>query len=114
MPEKEQTKITIETTDKREATLMLNAEKLALALYDILQWRHAIYNGKDYGEYRYLYKGKLYTESEFSKLTIPDEEYDKNYCIKDLKVVYTKDDLERKLNYYLDDIADLVLKAYGE
>lgn len=104
----------IETRDKREMNMMLNAERMALALYDLLQWRHAVYNGKDYGDYKYLYKGKLYSESEFSKLNIPDEEYDENYCIKDLHIVYSRDDLERKLNYYLDNISDLVLQAYNE
>lgn len=108
------TKYTIETNDKREMNLMLNAERMALVLYDLLEWRRAIYNGKDYGDYRYLYKGKLYSENEYSMLKIPDEEYDKNFCVKGLETVYTRKDIERRLNQYLDDIADLIAQAYNE
>lgn len=110
----ENTVYKIETNDKREMNMMLNAERMALVLYDLLEWRRAVYNGKDYGDYRYLYKGKIYTEQEFSQLTIPDEEYNENHCIKDLKIVYVREDIERRLNQYLDDIADLIYKAYGE
>ena len=110
----EDMRFTIQTDSKRDMNLMLNAERMALALYELLEWRRILYNCKDYGDCKYLYKGKLYDENEFSKIEIPDEEYNENFTVKDLKSVYTRETIERRLNQYLDDVADLIYNTYNE
>lgn len=110
----EETKFKIETTDKREATLMLNAIRMAGVLYEFRNWRCAIYNGKNY-DYSVLFNGKLYSYEEwhrdYDKIT-KDAERDENGFLKNYKQVYTENDVERRLNEYLNDVDDLIYTFY--
>lgn len=110
--EKEMKKFVIECDDVREMELALASERMAMVLCDLLEWEHAIRNGKDYGRVRVLYKGNLYTESEYYKLKIPDEDRDEHGFVAGLKSVYTEDDVENILGDYLDEIRDLINRYY--
>lgn len=111
------TKYTIETCDKNEANLMLNATRMASVLYDFMNWHRAIYNGKT-DDYRVLYDGKLYDYNEWftksMKDIIKDEDKDENGMLKSgtIRYVYTDDDIEDKLDSLLRDIKDLIYNYY--
>lgn len=100
----ENTKFTIETTDRNEATLMINALKLAGVLYDILSWYRAIYNGKDY-DHSVIRDGELMDLNTYYKLPHDDKEH-KVQC------VYTQDQIERKLEELTSDISDIINNHY--
>ena len=110
----EETKYKIETTDRNEATLMLNALRMAGALYDLRGWRSAIYNGKNY-DYSVLFDGKLYSYEEwhrnYNEIT-KDAERDEHGFLKGVKHVYSEDDVERRLNECLRDVDDLIYNYY--
>lgn len=110
----EDTKYKIETTNRREMDLMLNASRMALVLYDIINWKRAIYNGKNYGEGHVVYKGKMYSRDEWEKLKHTEDEYDKETHFLKEKVyhVYTEEELENKLDYLMRDIYDFVYNYY--
>ena len=100
-----ETTYTITTTDRREATIMINATKLAVALHDLMDYRRAIYNGKEY-DVSYLYDGKLYTSKEYFYL---ERDYEKDKLEgKSSKVVITEQQLLDKLDYILDGVEELV------
>ena len=109
----EETKYTIETTNSREANLMMNSGRMAGALYDILSWYRALYNGKDY-DYKILYRGKLYTEQEFRKVEPPVEDLTEHGLIRPELIthVYTAETLEKKLRDLTDNISDLIFNYY--
>lgn len=109
--EKAETRYKIETADARQMKLYLNANRMISVLYDILEWRRAIYNGKDYSDGSVLYDGKLYTKNEWYKLEHTPDEYDedKPYLLnKEVKYIYTNEELEYKLDSLLKDINDFV------
>lgn len=109
----EDTKYKVETTDKREMELMLNATRMSLVLYDIMNWKRAIYNGKNYGEGSIIYKGKLYSKDEWHKIEHDESEYDENHYLKEKAYyVYTEDELIRKLDNIMDDIHDFIYHYY--
>lgn len=95
----------IETIDKNEMGLMLNATKLAGALYDIINWYSKIYNCKDYG-YKILYDGKLYDLSQIEKLNLSNDEW------KETQDIYLREDLERILFQLTDDVRDIIYSYY--
>lgn len=111
--ENAETRYIIQTSDKRELNLYLNANKLALALYDLIEWRRAIYNGKTYGEVYHLYDGKLYSDDEwmknYDKIVKPEDKDDIGF-IKKGKVqrVYLEDDVEKLLGDKLEDINEFI------
>lgn len=107
---KEETTYTIQTTDRREMNLMLNASKMAYTLYDILGWYRAIYNGKNYGEGCVLYKGVLYDNNKWCELQHTSDEYNEDgHTLKEKPIyLYTEDEIERKLNELLSDISDFI------
>lgn len=100
----------VETTNRCDANLMINANRMAGALYEILNWRSSLYNGKDYGDYQVLYKGNLYSESEFHKLEKDKEDLNEYGLVKSdkIKEVYTREMILRRLDESLDDISDLI------
>lgn len=108
--EKAETRYKIETADVRQMKLYLNANKMACTLYDLLCWRRAIYNGKNYGEGSILYKGKLYTKDEWHNLKHTEDEYeeDKPFLKDKITYLYTETELERKLDEYLNEISDFI------
>lgn len=108
------TKYIIETTDSREATLMMNAKRMANVISEIRDWRSQIYNGKAYGEIKYLYKGKLYDEYEFQKITIPEEDRDEHGFLKEglVQHVYLEKDVEYKLDSIINCVDDLIYHNY--
>ena len=112
--EKAETRYKIETADKRQMELYLNANNMLCSLYDIICWKRAIYNGKNYGEGHVVYKGKMYSRDEWEKLKHTEDEYDKETHFLKEKVyhVYTEEELENKLDYLMRDIYDFVYNYY--
>ena len=112
--EKAETRYKIETADKRQMELYLNANNMLCSLYDIICWKRAIYNGKNYGEGHVVYKGKMYGRDEWEKLKHTEDEYDKETHFLKEKVyhVYTEEELENKLDYLMRDIYDFVYNYY--
>lgn len=112
--EKAETRYKIETADKRQMELYLNANNMLCSLYDIINWKRAIYNGKNYGEGHVVYKGKMYSRDEWEKLKHTEDEYDKETHFLKEKVyyVYTEEELENKLDYLMKDIHDFVYNYY--
>lgn len=108
----EDTKYKIETTDKNEMGLMLGAVRMAGVLYDIISWRNAVYNGKDY-DGSVIYKGRVYTKSIWENMDLSNEERDERGLLKEQPVYcYTEEDLDNKLNELLEDVIDLVNTYY--
>ena len=104
---------TIKTTNSKEANLMMNAVRMAGALYDILCWYRQIYNGKDYDN-QLLVDGRLMTNQEYWKYR---EEKGLQYQpdsdeFVNIKTVYTQEDLEHKLEILTDNIRDLIYEYY--
>lgn len=113
-----ETKYTIETYDKSEANLMLNATRMASVLFELLEWHRAIYNGRD-GDYKVLYNNKLYDFNEWIRddaLNTIVREEDKNEYgfIKDglSSHVYTDDFIDHKLEDLLGEVRDLICNYY--
>ena len=108
--EKAETRYKIETADSRQMKLYLNANRMACVLYDLLSWRRAIYNGKNYGEGSVLYQGKLYKKNEWERMEHTEDEYDpETHFLKDKVIyLYTEDDLESKLDSFLDEVRDFI------
>lgn len=97
-----ETRYIVQTADKRELNLYLNANKMACVLYDLLEWRRSIYNGKNYDEICFLQEGQLYTEKEW-------REKDLNSRVaSEIKRVYLEDDVEKILGEKLESIADFI------
>lgn len=115
---------TYKTKSRHDFMLVLYSRKLVGALYDILCWNRAIYNGKDYGEGSVIYRSKLYSSDEWHKMTGSlfndnvEVDYDwdrKVYIDKDGEVpedevfyVYTKDQINDKLEDLLRDVYSFV------
>lgn len=110
--ERAATRYKVETADKRELEIYLNATRFMYALYDILCWRRAIYNGKNYGEGYNLYRGTLYDEHDWMNLKHEEDEYKEGtpYLKDKVTRVYTEDELLRKLDDLLDEVAPTVWK----
>ena len=110
--EKAKTRYKIETADKRQMELYLNANNMLCSLYDIICWRRAIYNGKNYGEGSVLYKGKLYSKDEWEKTKHTKDEYEegKPFLKEKVTYLYTEDELINKLDDLLRDIDNFVYK----
>ena len=53
------TRYVVQTTDKRELLLYLNATRMLVTLYELISWKNDIYNGRTYNEAYTLYNGKL-------------------------------------------------------
>ena len=108
--EKAETRYKIETADQKQMELYLNANRMACTLYDLICWRRAIYNGKNYGEGSILYKGKLYTKNEWEKLEHTEDEYDEetHFLKEKTTYLYTEEELESKLDELLKDIDDFI------
>lgn len=112
-----ETKYTIETYDKKEANLMLNATRMASVLYDFMNWHKDIYNGKT-SDYRVLYDGKLYSYDEWyidnAKVIVEDDDKNGNGIIKSstVRYIYTEEDIENKLEDLLSEIQDLIYNYY--
>ncbi len=112
------TKYVIETIDKREMLLYLNASKMALVLSELLSWYKEIYNGKDYST-KILYKGNLYTGNEWLKdyKNIVDKNDLDNHGVVKLgltKEVYLREDVEHRLNEYLATIRNVINEYMGD
>ena len=110
--EKAETRYKIETADKRQMELYLNANNMLCSLYDIICWRRVIYNGKNYGEGSVLYKGKLYSKDEWEKTKHTEDEYEegKPFLKEKVTYLYTEDELINKLDDLLRDIDNFVYK----
>ena len=100
----------IETVNQREALLMLNAKRMACALYDLLCWQRRIYNGKNYGEGVVLYRGKLYDKNEWINVKHEESDYDpKTHFLKDkVEYLYTEKEVENILDENLRQIRDFI------
>lgn len=104
-----ETRYKIETADRKQLELYLKSNAMVCALYDIICWRRAIYNGKNYGEGSVIYKGKLYSKDEWTLMKHSDDEYDENHYFKEKPIYcYTEKDIERKLDELLNDISGFV------
>ena len=110
--EKAETRYKIETADKRQMELYLNANNMLCYLYEIICWRRTIYNGKNYGEGSVLYKGKLYSKDEWEKTKHTEDEYEegKPFLKEKVTYLYTEDELINKLDDLLRDIDNFVYK----
>ena len=115
MSEIKETVYKIETIDKSEANLMLNAARMAGVLYNIIDWYKDIYNGRDYDSKIYSEKlGKIMSQSEYNKYK---EDNNITYSLTsedDLKVssVYTSEQVEDKLNSLIEEVKDLIYNYY--
>ena len=110
--EKAETRYKIETADKRQMELYLNANNMLCSLYDIICWRRSIYTGKYYGEGSVLYKGELYSKDEWEKTKHTEDEYEegKPFLKEKVTYLYTEDELINKLDDLLRDIDNFVYK----
>lgn len=111
------TKYIIETNDKREMLLYLNASRMALALDELISWYKDLYNGKDYG-YKILYRNKEYDLDYWmrNKHKIVDKkDLDKDGTLKNglVKEIYTSSYIEKKLDESLYDIKDIINNYMG-
>ena len=107
------TRYVVQTTDKRELLLYLNATRMLVTLYELISWKNDIYNGRTYDESYTLYNGKLYNEEEWVKSRdtfVSKEDLDERGIIKKgkVKTVYLEDDLVNILDRKLEDIMDFV------
>lgn len=101
---KEETTYKIETNDKNEAILMLNATRMAQALYDLLCWNRAIYNGKNYDSCWFV-NGKIMSQNEYSN-------YSPISSGENIREIYLVDDIENKLEHILEDVKDFIYNYY--
>lgn len=111
--ERASTRYVVQTTDKRELLLYLNATRMLVTLYELISWKNDIYNGRTYDESYTLYNGKLYNEEEWIKsrdTVVSKEDLDERGIIKKgkVKTVYLEDDLINILDRKLEDIMDFV------
>ena len=111
------TKYIIETNDKREMLLYLNASRMAIALDELISWYRELYNGKDYG-YKILYRNKEYDLDYWvrNKNKIVDKkDLDKDGTLKNglVKEIYTSSYIEKKLDESLYDIKDIINNYMG-
>lgn len=106
----------IESSDSREIQLMLDSNRLALSLYEILSWLRSIRNGKNYGEGVVLYRGKLYNANEWMNVKHEKEDYkDNGFTLKDPVVyLYTEDEIIRKLDELTESIQDRIYDYFNE
>ena len=107
------TRYIVQTTDRRELLLYLNATSMLVTLYDLICWKNDIYNSKTYNESYILYNGKLYSSEDWSKKdnnVVLKEDLDEGGLIKKGKVhtVYLENDLIDILNSKLESIMDFV------
>ena len=110
--ENAETTYKIETTDRKEMQLMLNALNMSLALYDIDSWKRNIYNGKDYDGH-VIYKNKMYTKEEWYRTKLPDDEYNEDHTLKERPVYcYTENDVINKLDYLMREVQDFIFQYY--
>lgn len=82
------TRYVVQTTDKRELLLYLNATRMLVTLYELISWKNDIYNGRTYDESYTLYNGKLYNEEEWIKsrdTVVSKEDLDERGIIKKAK-----------------------------
>lgn len=111
------------TRSRRDFMIALNAWNMACALYDIIGWNRAIYNGKDYGKGSVIYRNKILTADEWSRLTNSFDkerkiEYDwekKVYKDDEGEVpadevfsVYTRDQINDELDTLLRDVSSFI------
>lgn len=108
--EKAETRYKIETADIRQMRLYLNANKLACALYDIDNWKRAVYNNKTYNEGSVIYKGKIYSKEEWNLKSLPKEDYNEDGIFLKEKplYVYTEEEIVDILDNYLSKVNSIV------
>ena len=114
------------TKDRREFEIALNAPRLLVTLYDIMCWNREIYNGKDYGEGSVIYREKEISEEEWQRLTNsfnPDRDiiydwdskvyidYQGEYPASKVFHIYTRDQINNKLDSLLDRVYDFVIRV---
>lgn len=93
------TKYTIETTDKVELEMYLNASKVFYALSEIKEWRRELYRGKNY-DWVVLYKGKLYSAEEWeTRRFIADEKP---------QYLYTDDAILKRIDDALSNVENVL------
>lgn len=112
----EPTRFKIETIDYNEATLMINSHKLANAIYEVMNWRHALYNGKDY-DIKVLYHEQIYKYNDwiqnFDTYKRPEDTDEHGYIKNGLvHYIYTDADIIRKIEDLLGDTINLVDSNY--
>lgn len=111
------TKYIIETNDKKEMLLYLNASGMAIALDELISWYRELYNGKDYG-YKILYRNKEYDLDYWMRnkdKIVDKKDLDKDGSLKKglVKEIYTSSYIEKKLDESLYDIKDIINNYMG-
>lgn len=111
------TKYIIETNDKKEMLLYLNASRMAIALDELISWYRELYNGKDYG-YKILYRNKEYDLDYWMRnkdKIVDKKDLDKDGSLKKglVKEIYTSSYIEKKLDESLYDIKDIINNYMG-
>lgn len=111
------TKYIIETNDKKEMLLYLNASRMAIALDELISWYRELYNGKDYG-YKILYRNKEYELDYWMRnkdKIVDKKDLDKDGSLKKglVKEIYTSSYIEKKLDESLYDIKDIINNYMG-
>lgn len=111
------TKYIIETNDKKEMLLYLNASRMAIALDELISWYRELYNGKDYG-YKILYRNKEYDFDYWMRnkdKIVDKKDLDKDGSLKKglVKEIYTSSYIEKKLDESLYDIKDIINNYMG-
>lgn len=111
------TKYIIETNDKKEMLLYLNASRMAIALDELISWYRELYNGKDYG-YKILYRNKEYDIDYWMRnkdKIVDKKDLDKDGSLKKglVKEIYTSSYIEKKLDESLYDIKDIINNYMG-
>lgn len=99
-------KYIFETNSLNEMELVINRQKMFSVLEDIKNWRRELYKGYD-SNIKYLCNGKLYSFEEYIK---NEESFPKNEqgFTKDLKMVYTTNELINKIDYFLSEVKHLL------
>ena len=111
------TKYIIETNDRKEMLLYLNASRMAIALDELISWYRELYNGKDYG-YKILYRNKEYDLDYWMRnkdKIVDKKDLDKDETLKKglVKEIYTSSYIEKKLDESLYDIKDIINNYMG-
>lgn len=98
-------KYTFETIDRREMDLVVNRNKMLLALSELKDWYGALYNGKCY-DTKYVCEGKIYTQQELHNAD--NLQRDEHGLIKDCKEVYLIDDVLNRINDIIGDMYEFI------
>lgn len=100
----EETKYKIETTDRRELEMYINAPRAFYALNELREWRRELYRGKSY-DWVVIYKGKKYKAEEWETKDFEVEENEEvHYVYDDDTIIQHIDEILRDIESVFDNL----------